>query len=153
MGNLLLDKITGKLGDQDKAIQAATERENFAKAEWQKQVDTVVELLKSIGVEDITAPTFALGASHTAILFKVGECPGSFVLVGPYFLTLSIGNRPIGQFRAADAPESGIPLATIEEVSEALATAIVAYSQEQGIEFTTPTAPKRGRKPNDAQQA
>lgn len=152
MANLLLDKIAGKLGDQGKALEAATERENAAKADWQKRVDTITELLKQIGVEDVTQPTFALGASHTVILFKVGECPGSFVLVGPYSLTLSIGNRPIGQFRSADAPESDQPLASIEEVSETLATAIVAYAQEQGIEFITPPAPKRGRK-HDAEQA
>jgi hypothetical protein len=141
----LLDKIQSKLADQEKAKVEANQRIEGLKAEWQKRVDGAIALLKEIGVSEATAPNFVAGGSSVSILFKVGEVPGVLTLVGTELISATIGSKLVAQFQSSECGHN-LPVISAEELSEALATAIVAYQAEQNIEIVAaPNTAKRRR--------
>ena len=148
---ILIEKIKEKLAAKEAAQAEAARRSDELKADWQKQVDRAIGLLKEIGAENIETPKYVEGASSTSILFTVGTVPLSLT-IQRLTISLYISQQFVAQFAwAVDTDETG-PVginaasfveATPETVADALAVALVAYSEQLGIEIVQP--PKRRR--------
>jgi hypothetical protein len=139
------------LAAREAAQAEAARRSEELKTDWQKHVDRAIGLLKEIGAENIEPPKYVEGASSTSILFTVGTVPLSLTIQRTA-ISLYISQQFVAQFAwllNGEEVYSEYPEATPETVADALAIALVAYSEQLGIEIVQP--PKRRR--NATQEA